>query len=179
MEEFAMPSEHEPLEYNEREKRLFGLLPRESEPEPGQEDRLVDVLRGEGFFRAPRPLARWAMQVAAAITLLLMGGWAGGRIALRDSLEANLLRNDLTVSDRVLLLQRAGSLYVRAANAYAAATARTDSTAIEVASQVLIGAAQAVARSDLDGGLTPELTAVLRRAAQARAQTNRQPTLWF
>src|SRR5215207_9704411 len=49
---------------------------------------------------------------------------------------------------------------VRASNAYAGAVAQTDSTAIEVASRVLLGAAQAVARSNLDGGVSPSLTEI-------------------
>ena len=174
-----MPAEHDGSEYNERERRLLGLLPRESHLDPAAEDRLVDALRAEGFFQRRRSWQRAALQVAAAIALLLFGGAVGGRLAMRGSLEASLQRNDLTVADRILLLQRAGSVYVRAANAYASATAQTDSTAVEVASQVLIGAAQAVARSDLDGGLSPELTAVLQKAAQSRGASTRQPTLWF
>jgi hypothetical protein len=174
-----MQSEHESFEYNERERRLMSLLPRESMAGPDLEDQLVDALRAEGFFRKHHRLTRAVLQIAAAISLLLLGGWVGGRIALRDSLEASLQQENLSAGDRILLLQRAGSLYVRAANAYAEATAQTDSTAIEVASQVLIGAAQAVARSDLDGGLTPQLTAVLQRAAQTRTVPSPQPVLWF
>src|SRR5262245_8999530 len=174
-----MLSEHEPIEYTERERRLLGLLPRESAPESVIEDQLVDVLRSEGFFRVRPRFTRVALQIAAAISLLLIGGVAGAGIAMRGSLEASLAQRNISAADRILLLQRAGSLYVRAANAYAEATAQTDSTAVEVASQVLIGAAQAVARSDLDGGLSPQLTAVLQRAAQSRAAPSPQPVLWF
>jgi hypothetical protein len=174
-----MLSEQNPIEYTERERRLLGLLPRESALDSAVEDQLVDVLRSEGFFRARHRFTRMAIQVAAAICLLLIGGWAGGQLAMRGTLEASLQQRDLSATDRILLLQRAGSFYVRAANAYAEATAQTDSTAIEVASQVLIGAAQAVARSDLDGGLSPQLTAVLQRAAQSRTAPSPQPVLWF
>jgi hypothetical protein len=174
-----MSSEYETPDYDEKQRKLFSLLPRESELVPETEDRLVRALRGEGFFRPRRWMAGVMLQLAAAIVLLLVGGLVGSRIAMRGSLEASLAREGLSAAERVLLLQRAGSMYVRAANAYAEATAKTDSTAIEVASQVLIGAAQAVARSDLDGGLSPQLTAVLQKAAQARPSTTTQPILWF
>jgi hypothetical protein len=174
-----MSSEYDPTDYDEEERKLFRLLPRESELVPGTEDRLLSALREEGFFR-PRPrYARGLLHIAAAIALLLIGGVVGGRIALRGTLEASLNQPRLSAGERVLLLQRAGSMYVRAANAYAEATAQTDSTAIEVASQVLIGAAQAVARSDLDGGLSPQLTAVLQKATQVRTANSSQPILWF
>src|SRR3569623_2032129 len=75
----------------------------------------------------------------------------------RSSLEDMLARKDLTTGERVLLLQRAGSAYVLAAQSYANATAHIDSSAVEVASQVLLGAAHAVARSSMDGGLSQRL----------------------
>jgi hypothetical protein len=95
------------------------------------------------------------------------------RYAQRNSLEQQLARTDLTVSDRVLLLQRAGSAYVRAAQGYADATAHVDSTAVEVASRVLLGAAHAVARNGLDAGLSHGLTTVLTPVV------NRKPVTWF
>ena len=64
----------------------------------------------------------------------------------------------------MLLLQRAGSAYVRAAQGYADATTRIDSTAVEVASQVLVGAAHAVARNNLDAGMAARLAEVLAAA---------------
>jgi hypothetical protein len=70
--------------------------------------------------------------------------------------------DDLAPGERVLLLQRAGSAYVQAANAYADAVNPPDTTAIEVASQTLLGAAQAIARRSLDGGLAPKLVMVMR-----------------
>lgn len=166
-------------ERDERLTRLFNELPRESAVAPRELDGLVTALEAEGFFRArPRRLV-WARQLAAAAVLLVVGGVGGARIATRNSLEARLERSDLSVSDRILLMQRAGSAYVRAANAYAGSVARTDSTAIEVASRVLLGAAQAVARSNLDGGLTPGLAAALRTSASPTAPTSPQRVIWF
>jgi hypothetical protein len=78
---------------------------------------------------------------------------------------------------RILLLQRAGSAYVRAAQAYADATAHVDSAAVEVATQVLIGAAHAVARSGLDAGLSQDLSSVLTSAVAPIV--NRKPVIWF
>jgi hypothetical protein len=100
----------------------------------------------------------------------------GARVERGRSLEAQIDREGLSANERVLVLQRAGSAYVRAAHAYADAVAETDSTAVEVASQVLIGAAQAVARTDLDGGLTPRLTAVL---ASDAADPDAPPAIWY
>jgi hypothetical protein len=170
------------LDFAERDDdltRLFEELPRRNAPDPRELDRLVMALGAEGFFRARPRRAWWPAQLAAAAVLLVVGGVAGARIAMRNSLEARLERSDLTVADRILLMQRAGSAYVRAANGYAGAVARTDSTAIEVASRVLLGAAQAVARNNLDGGLTPSLTAALRTSAAPGTATSPQRVIWF
>ncbi len=162
---------------------LFDALPRESAVDPREADRLMARLRQEGFLaeRAARfsrvsRVSRRAGMIAAAVAILLVaagawGGWAAGR---RGSLEDMLARTDLTVAQRVLLLQRAGSAYVTAANGYATATAHIDSTAVEVASRVLMGAAHAVARSHMDAGVASRLTSVLESSpASAR------PTIWY
>ncbi|MGH7620270.1 MAG: hypothetical protein ACREPM_23890 [Gemmatimonadaceae bacterium] len=171
-------------EYDPELNELFEALPRASEIDPRGADRLVVRLNHDGFFahRTGVPsvardlLFSWRLPIAAAAALVLMalsawGGFAAGR---RGSLEEMLARTDLTVADRVLLLQRAGSAYVSAAQSYANATARTDTTAIEVASRVLIGAAHAVARNHLDAGVAARLT----NALQPTAPTTR-PTIWF
>jgi hypothetical protein len=76
-----------------------------------------------------------------------------------------------------LLLQRAGSAYVRSAHAYADATTIADSTAIEVAQQVLRGAAHALVRDQLDGGVATRLTTALQ---SPNNQAMTKPTiLWF
>lgn len=174
-----MSDEFELDEVDEKMQRLFAALPRESAPEPRELEFLVTALEAEGFLRRrDRRLSR-VLQIAAAIVLLVLGGVAGASIARRNSLEAMLARTDLSLSDRILLMQRAGSAYVRAANSYASAASRTDSMAVEVASRVLLGAAQAVARSKLDGGLTPSLTAALRATAAESAPVSRQRIIWF
>ena len=135
-----------------------------------------ETLTQPGLPAARNHAFRSLLLVAAAIALLLSGGWAGSYLARRGSLEAALQRDDLSASDRILLLQRAGSAYVRAANNYAAATARDDSAAIEVASRVLMGAAQAVASNGLDAGITSQLAAKVRAPGTSQQP---QPLLWF
>lgn len=174
-----MSDEFEPDEVDARLQRLFAALPRESAAEPRELGALVTALRAEGFLRRRDRRLSWVIQFAAAVVLLVLGGVAGARIASRNSLEAMLARTDLSLSDRILLMQRAGSAYVRAANSYASAASETDSTAIEVSSRVLLGAAQAVARSKLDGGLTPSLTAALRATAAESTPAARQRIIWF
>src|SRR5215471_12323042 len=157
-----MSDEYEAAELDDRLRALFRELPRETVTDPRELDHLVSALKAEGFLRRKRRRSSWLFQLAAAVVFLAVGGMGGAWLATRNSLETMLARTDLSPADRILLMQRAGSAYVRAANSYASAAARTDSTAIEVASRVLLGAAQAVARSRLDGGLTPSLTAALR-----------------
>jgi len=174
-----MSDDLELSEHDDRLERLFDELPRESTPEPRELERLVASLKAEGLLARSRRRSRWPLQLAAAVVLLAVGGFAGARLATRNSLETMLDRTDLSVSDRILLMQRAGSAYVRAANAYAGAVAKTDSSAIEVASRVLLGAAQAVARSNLDGGLTPGLTAALRPDTMSGVRTPPRRVIWF
>ena len=174
-----MSDDQDVTELDSHAQRLFAALPRESAPDPRELDHLLSALRAEGLFRNRSRRLSWLTQLAAAIVLLALGGLAGARIATRNSLEAQLERTDLSVTDRILLMQRAGSAYVRAANSYAGAVAQADSTAVEVASRVLLGAAQAVARSNLDGGLAPSLTAVLRARGEHPAPATPQRVLWF
>jgi hypothetical protein len=152
---------------------MFADLPRTAALTPGEFDRLAVRLRDEGLLRPRHRVTRWAGALAAAAAVFALGVFAGVRYAQRNSLEQQLARADLTVSDRVLLLQRAGSAYVRAAQGYADATAHVDSTAVEVASRVLLGAAHAVARNGLDAGLSRGLTTVLTPVV------NRKPVTWF
>ncbi len=181
-----MSDDLETNEIDEFERRSFSSLPREMALEPEVERRLVNALRSEGFFERRNPRAPWMLRIAAAATLILAGAAVGavvaGRIARRTSLEGMLARNDLSVSDRILLLQRAGSAYVTAAHAYADATAQTDSTAVEVARQVLVGAAHAVVRSQLDAGVAARLTSVLREPIGrnvSRPSPNVPPVIWY
>jgi hypothetical protein len=158
--------------------RRLAALPRMTPLDPHESDRIVAELRREGFFRPDRRALRWALRAAAAAVIFAVGAFAGSQYASRNSLEDMLARKQLGVADRVLLLQRAGSAYVRAAQAYADATAHVDSNAVEVASRVLLGAAHAVARSSLDAGLSERLTNVLQPAV-APAPLNRKPVIWF
>ena len=164
-----------------RERELFTALPRELPVNPVTEHRLVSALRAEGFFDRDHQLAPWR-RAAAAVALVLGGSLAGfivgERVGQQASVEAQLARDNLTIAERVLLLQRAGSAYVSAAHAYADAAATTDSAAVEVARQVLLGAAHALVRSDLDGGVAASLTSVLR-APLTVSKPNASPIIWY
>jgi hypothetical protein len=165
-------------ELSNHESELFAALPRESAPDPVATDRLLRAMRHDGMLRPPQrfsPAARIALQLAAGLVLFVGGAFAGSRYAMRNSLETALQRQDLTVVDRILLLQRAGSAYITAADAYAGATKQADSTAIEVANQVLRGAASAVVRSSLNTRTANNLLAAL----QGRDTTSQKTLLWY
>lgn len=155
-----MHDQRDPYELTEHERALFAALPRAAQIAAGTEDATVEALRAEGYFGRRRGGARRLMQLAAAIAIFAVGGISGAKYAMRNSLERQLTLKNLSLNERVLLLQRAGSAYVKAANGYADATTRADSTAVEVASQVLLGAAHAVARRSLDDGISTQLTAL-------------------
>jgi hypothetical protein len=172
------------IEYTDHERDLFDSLPREADSadaDPHAEAEMVRALRTEGYFthRRRRPAA-W--QLAAALVLFAAGAgtgaFVGTQVSMRHSLEGMLSRDDLSLPDRVLLMQRAGSAYVRAADGYASATRNIDSSAVEVASQVLIGAAQAMARNRLDGGVGAQVTAVMEAIPGARRAPS-PPIIWY
>ena len=162
-------SEDEPLE-------SFAGLPRELPLAPGETDRMVATLHREGVLSSGA--AKWPLLAAAAVIVFALGAFAGSAYTRRGSLEEALARQNLTVADRVLLLQRAGSAYVQAAQGYADATARADSTAVEVASRVLMGAANAVARHNLDAGMAARLSEALKQPGVVPAM-QRNPIIWF
>jgi hypothetical protein len=165
--------------YDENELALFAQLPREAVVTADEADRTVARLNEAGFFVRPRRRVPWPLAAAAAVVVFALGVAAGAGYTRRNSLEELLSQRDLSAADRVLLLQRAGSAYVRAAQSYADATAHIDSSAVEVASQVLIGAAHAVARTSLDGGLSARLTSALQPGTTAPASLIRKPVTWF
>lgn len=148
--------------------RRLRELPRTTPIDPDGADRVIARLRREGFFGRRKPVLSWAIRAAAAILIFSLGALAGMRYARRDSLDDLLVRGDLPASQRVLVLQHAGSNYVRAAEAYAT---QPDSTGAEVARQVLLGAAGAVARSGLETDVSKQLALLLT--------PNRPPRVWF
>jgi hypothetical protein len=165
--------------YDDEELQAFAHLDREAPVAPGEVDRVIRILRNDGTWRPRRRGWRHVALAAAAGVMFAAGLSAGAYFERRGSLEDMLTRTDLDAGERVLLLQRAGSAYVRAAQSYADATARADSTAIEVASQVLVGAAHAVARTSLDAGMAVRLAEVLRVPAIVPVAMPRKPVLWF
>jgi hypothetical protein len=173
---------HRELEMSDDDAReLFASLPRTLPLDDGETDRMVGRLRREGLVSSasrPHRYRVYALQAAAALVIFAAGALAGARYTRQGSLEDMLTRTDLSVDDRVLLLQRAGSAYVKAAQGYADATAHVDSSAVEVASRVLLGAAHAVARTSLDDGLSKRLTSVLAAPSVTPVSDHKQIT-WF
>lgn len=157
------------------DRDLLRALPREDPVPETEADELVSALRREGLIGRS---SRWrpAALIAAAVVIFIAGTFAGTWRERRSSLEGALERTAMTPTERVLLLQRAGSAYVRAAQGYADAVGQTDSTAVEVASQVLLGAASAVARSRLDAGLSERLSIAL---ASTGSTPNRTNLIWY
>jgi hypothetical protein len=100
--------------------RLLAELPRSAPVAPGETDRAVQRLRAEGMLRARRQRSiAWFPAAAAAAVLIFAGGvYVGRQVEKRHSLEALVARQDATLADRVVLLQRAQTTYVRAAHAY-------------------------------------------------------------
>jgi len=150
--------------------RRLAELPRTAPIDPDGAERVLAQLRREGFFRRREPLS-WAIRAAAAILIFALGAFAGTRYARRNSLEDLLARGDLPPTQRALVLQHAGSDYVRVAELYAAQGGHPDSTGAEVARQVLLGAAGAVARSGLEHDVSQQLARLLT--------PNRPPVIWF
>jgi hypothetical protein len=164
------------IDLTEAERAALASLPRFAMPPKHIEDVLVRTLRRDGFFRR-RTRSLW-LQLAAALLLLALGAAGGVHSARRHSLEAMLARRDLSSNERLLLLQRAGSAYVTAAQAYARAATAIDSVAVEVASQTLVGAARAVAQSSLDAGLSARLTSILE-PPPARHPPQVRQIIWY
>jgi hypothetical protein len=170
--------QHELNELSSHEGELFAALPRESTPAPGSADRVVAQLRRDGMLPARPRISmrtRVILQAAAGLALMVAGAIGGHAYGTRNSLEQALSRSDLTVVDRVRLLQRAGSAYVTAANGYADATKQADSTAVEVANTVLRGAAHAVVRSNLNTRTAGNLLVALG----GRDTTTHKSLLWY
>jgi len=167
------------IEYDDDERRLFSELPREVSLSAGEADRVIHRLKGDGFFRPRTKKWRWGLAAAAAVVVFAAGAATGRFVARRDSLEDMLTQSNLSVGDRVLLLQRAGTAYVQAAQTYADATAHIDSGAVEVASKVLMGAAHAVARNSLDAGLSARLTTALQPSLVTPVSAPRRPVIWY
>jgi hypothetical protein len=164
---------------DDAERALFARLPREAAVASHDVDRTVKRLEDAGFFRPVRRRISWPFAAAAAVGVFALGIATGAWYTRRNSLEELLSRRDLSADERVLVLQRAGSAYVRAAQGYADATAHIDSSAVEVASRVLLGAAHAVARTSLDGGLSARLSSVLQAGAPSESRTKLKPVIWF
>ena len=167
-------------DYTEDERRLFRNLPRTALPDPAVEESVVARLREERLLRSRAARLKRAARFALAAGLIA-AAWIGGanygaRSARGGSIEGMLARTDLSATERILLMQRAGSAYVAAANGYASSVKNADAAAMEVSSQVLIGAAQAVARTQLNGSLAARIAGLVREAPSA---PKIQPVIWY
>lgn len=160
------------MRHDDEDLGPFAQLAREIPLDDGEVDRMVRHLRADGLLRSKSRAWQRAALAAAAVLVFALGVALGSFITRRGSLEDMLARRDLDASDRILLLQRAGSAYVSAAQGYADAASHIDSSAVEVASRVLVGAAHAVARSNLDAGMAARLAAALQPPP-------RKPVIWF
>jgi hypothetical protein len=164
-------------DYTDEERRLLEALPRSAQPSGALEQYIVSALHDEGLLRSPRRRLLIPAYVLLAASLVV-AAWKGGArygaaSARAASIEGQLERQDMSSADRILLMQRSGSAYVAAANAYAASVKQADATAVEVSSQVLLGAAQAVARANLGGAVAPRLATALR------PPTNSNAVIWY
>jgi hypothetical protein len=168
-------------DYTDDERRLFQGLSKDCVLDPHLEDAVVARLRREGLLRTP--VRRFASAAFLALAAgLIAVAWLGGvrygaQQAHASSIEGLLARADLSDGERTLLMQRAGSAYVAAAHAYASSVKSADSTAVEVSSQVLMGAAQAVARTNLNGALATRIAGLMKDAQAGPVKT--QPVIWY
>lgn len=181
----------EPPEWTPEEWEAFERLPRESDPPPFLEERLVEALRVQGLLRATRGPARrtspawWATGIAAALALFF-GGMVAGQWRASTATE-NLVAalQVVDAAERAALVQRTGSLYVEALTGLAELQARGEDeavgTGVEVAAGALYAAALELAR------LHPEDPRFLRilealgaeEGTQAPGTGNVRQVLWF
>ena len=145
---------------DDAERSWLAALPQASAPPPVVEERLVAALRQEGYLSPRRRIIAPLAGLAAAAALFVTGGLLGAHLARRDALESRVMRTNLSAEERILLLQRAGSVYLRSMQQVAAIAPR-DPMAAEVATQALTATAHAAARMRLDGGLSLQLVSLL------------------
>ena len=168
-------------DYTREERRLFAALPKTKDVDPRLENAVVTALQREGLLRSSGGRRSAFAFVALAATLVL-AAWLGGvrwgaQSARADSIEGLLARADLSASERVLLMQRAGSAYVAATNQYVASVDQVDAVAAEVSSRTLLGAAQAVARARVNGPLATRIAAIMGDARGEAGQA--KPVIWY
>lgn len=153
---------------DDAERSWLAALPQASSPPPAVEERLVAALRQVGYLAPRRRIITPLVGLAAAAVLFITGGLLGAHLARREALETRVMRTNLSAEERILLLQRAGSVYLRSMQQVAAIVPR-DSTAAEVATQALTATAYAAARMKLDGGLSLQLVSLLEPRREGTA----------
>jgi hypothetical protein len=188
------PEEEEEL--TEQEREAFRALPREMIPPASLEDRVVDVLRGEGLLHAgvvdarvarwPRRASTWAGAAAAAVALFASGMVMGQRSATRSVADAMAQRLAGDPVAQAAQVQEAGSDYVRAVAHLADLAAKGDPGAVapgrEAARVALHAAALELARLSPDDPTLRLVLAVLEdrlHTAVPDSVGGARTTIWF
>ena len=164
-------------------------LPRTLWPSDTLEHAVVQALCGEGLLgprarrrRGPRVAARgWLAAAAAAGLALFAGGFAlgqaaGGRATL-ETLEAVAALRDGDEAERAALLQRTGSLGVRAVTGLD--EAEDAGPGREVALAILRAAATELARLSPDDARLARVRAILEGSEAEAGPGVTRSVLWF
>ena len=171
-----MPNEHD-FPADDVERAWLDALPRTAESPPDAEERLMTALQRQQRHRHRWPVAPLTIGLAAAVLLFVAGVQVGRTSARRESMDWQLARTDLSRTEQLLLLQRAGTYYALAMQRVATA-APDDSTTAEVARQSLTAAALAATHAHLDGDFAPTLVSLLEPAPTGAA-TPSDHLIWY
>lgn len=119
-------------ESSELERAAFAALPRERDPGPALEERIVRALSKRGLL-APGNGPRWirrpllAIGVAASVAVFALGVAVGQWLGTRTVTESMDVAQERTAMQAAAAVQRAGSAYVTALAALTAFTELGDS----------------------------------------------------
>ena len=139
-------------ELTPQERAALESLPREREPDPALEDRVVRALRAEGLLRRPAvihftPVPRgWIAAAAAASVVLFAGGFAlGSWLEARHTTRVVLDMHQRDAAQAAALVQRTGSAYVSALAALASYAERARPQEMAPAREAAVNAMHAAA----------------------------------
>ena len=117
-------------DYTPEERQRFEELPRESAPDPIDEERIAARLRAEGFFEKDHAKEEYVasafrrktlpLLAMTAAAMLIAGVLIGTALSNARSLESELARKNLTAPEAAALLERARGAYATARDRYAA-----------------------------------------------------------
>jgi len=187
-----MYPQNDPDELTADERRLFAALPRERDPGPLLERRVVSALQDGGQLRtrsAWRGAGSWAAgAIAATVAAIFLGGVVVGQaLAARTSVELVTAATEANARQVSLLIQQSGSAYVAALARLAelpdAASDREALQGREVAARLLHAAADELLRSLPDDQLAMGILAALDRHEPAGAvpadSVGTRQVIWF